>query len=64
MDTETYLTTVQTQQIFLIIHNLSLSLSHPRPHQRQMGIEWVYERDQYMIVDKKKWLFAKLKYGL
>lgn len=62
MDTETYLTTVQAQQVFLIIHNLSLS--HLRPHQRQMGIEWVYQRDQYMIVDKKKWLFAKLKYGL
>jgi hypothetical protein len=62
MDTETYLTAIQTKQVFLIIHNLSLL--HPRPHQKQMGIKWVYERDQYMIEDKKKWLFAKLKYGL
>lgn len=62
MVTETYLTTGQTQRVFVIIHNLSLS--QPRPHQREMGIQWVYERDQYMIIDEKKWLFAKLKYGL
>jgi len=62
MVTETYLTAEQTQRTFIIIHNSSLL--HPRPSLRDMGIKWVYERDQYMVVDEKKWLMAKLKYGL
>ena len=62
MVTETYLTASTATKLFVIIHNLSLS--RPRPHQRELGIQWVYERDQYMIVDEKKWLMAKLKYGL
>jgi len=61
MVTETYLTAEQTQRTFMIIH--SLPLLH-RLCLRDMGIKWVYERDQYMVVDEKKWLMAKLKYGL
>jgi len=61
MVTETYLTAEQTQRTFIIIHSLPL---YTRLCLRDMGIKWVYERDQYIVVDEKKWLMAKLKYGL
>lgn len=31
---------------------------------REMGLQWIYERGQYQIVDKKQWMLTKIKYGI
>jgi hypothetical protein len=61
MASEKYLNTQQTHNLFLLRNKLQL---FDRQTLSEMGLEWVYQRIQYQIVDEKKWLFARLKYGI
>ena len=61
MASEKYLTSQQASRVFLIRHKLTPFDSQPLS---KMGLEWVYQRDQYQIVNEKLWCLTRLKYGI
>lgn len=30
----------------------------------EMGLQWIFQRGQYQIIDRKLWFLAKIKYGI
>lgn len=30
----------------------------------EMGLQWIWPEKQYKIMDKNRWLLAKIKYGI
>jgi hypothetical protein len=61
MESETYL----TYQESILLNNIRFSIKKLKLGTvDEMGLEWIHERQQYQIVDKKLWLLAKIKYGI
>ena len=56
MESETYLNQREHEQtLILIISGI--------PY-KQLGVQWIAERGQFQIMNKKKWILTKIKYGI
>ena len=56
MESEIYLNQQDHTQAFkLIIRGITY---------KELGVQWVAERGQYKIVNKKRWLLTKIKYEI
>ena len=54
-----------TSKEALSLSRLRFSIkNHKLSSLTEMGIVWVHERGQYEIIDKKKWLLAKIRYDI
>jgi hypothetical protein len=57
MEFETYLTVYETLRLTNI-------LPYSVTAWNELGLQWIFQRGQYQIVNKKKWFLAKIKYGI
>jgi hypothetical protein len=60
MESDIYLNQREHDHFIKKIHTFFVSgVSHT-----ELGVQWVAERGQYQIIDKKKWMLTKIKYGI
>lgn len=62
MESEFYLCHEETIQLMKILN--SASIRNEWDMLDEIGLQWVYQRGQYQIMDKKKWFIGKIKYGI
>jgi hypothetical protein len=55
-----YLTEEEAAGLLFMQFNVAI----PREDLNTLGVKWLHKENCYVIVDKKRWLLSKLKYGL
>ena len=61
MGSEKYLSNIEALNLRRIL--MSTSISSEWSLLDEIGLQWIYQRGQYQIINNKLWLFGKLKYG-
>lgn len=65
MDSEYFLDNTETLRLNRLMLELNLNSLLAFPNlMDELGLEWAFQQGRYIILDEKRWMLGKIKYGI